>query len=142
MMKLLLKIYQGTFVFILTLCFLGLMPALSQAQGVVIVRYFHSDIRCNTCLSFEDWSRTAVELFPEELDNGTLKWQVINFEEAENQHYFKDYDLTEKALVLVREEDGKTVRWKNIEEFWDFDQNQKKEFVNLVQKLIVDYMVE
>ncbi|MFK5927128.1 MAG: nitrophenyl compound nitroreductase subunit ArsF family protein [Desulfuromusa sp.] len=134
------KIAQIHFVVILSICLLGVSPSLSQAEGVVIVHYFHSDIRCKTCLAFEDWSKTAVERFPKELKNGTLKWQVINFDEPVNMHYIKDYDLAEKSLVLIREENGKVVKWKNVEEFWDFDEDQKKEFVDLVQALISDYL--
>ena len=134
------RFYLRVSIFALVLSVLGLTPALSQAQGTVIVRYFHSDIRCSTCLAFEDWSKTAVELFPEELKNGTLKWQVINFDEPENKHYIKDYDLVEKSLVLIREDNSKVTRWKNVEEFWDFDDNQKDEFVKLVQGLISDYL--
>ena len=134
------QFYQRAFVFALVLSIFSLIPTLSQAQGTVIVRYFHSDIRCSTCLAFEDWSKTAVELFPDELKNGTLKWQVINFDEPENKHYIKDYDLAEKSLVLIQEDDGKITRWKNVEEFWDFDDNQKEEFVKLVQGLISDYL--
>lgn len=134
------KIAQIHFVLILSIFLLGMSPGLSQAEGVVIVRYFHSDIRCETCLAFEDWSKTAVERFPKELKNSTLKWQVINFDDPGNKHYIKDYDLAEKSLVLIREENGKVVKWKNVEEFWDFDENQKKEFVDLVQALISDYL--
>jgi len=134
------KTAQINFVLILSIFLLGISPSLSQAQGVVIVRYFHSNVRCSTCLAFEDWSKTAVERFPKELKNGTLKWQVINFDEAENEHYIKDYDLAEKSLVLVREDNGKVVKWKNVEEFWDFGENQKGEFVDFVQKLISDYL--
>ena len=140
MLKKIKQFYQRALVFALVLSLFSLIPTLSQAQGTVIVRYFHSDIRCSTCLAFEDWSKTAVELFPDELKNGTLKWQVINFDEPENKHYIKDYDLAEKSLVLIREDDGKITRWKNVEEFWDFDDNQKEEFVKLVQGLISDYL--
>ncbi len=115
-----------------------LLPLPALAAGQVIVRYFHSDIRCSTCLAFEDWSKTAVDGFPKELAAGTLKWEVINFDKPENHHYIKDYDLAEKSLVLVKQEDGKTVRWKNVEEFWDFDENQKDEFVKFVHNLIAD----
>ncbi len=140
MSKIFKKTAQINFVLILSIFLLGISPSLSQAQGVVIVRYFHSNVRCSTCLAFEDWSKTAVERFPKELKNGTLKWQVINFDEAENEHYIKDYDLAEKSLVLVREDNGKVVKWKNVEEFWDFGENQKEEFVDFVQKLISDYL--
>jgi hypothetical protein len=118
----------------------GFIPTQSRAETHVLVRYFHGDVRCQTCLTFENWAKTAVEGFPAELAEGRLQWQPINFDSPENQHYVKDYSLADKSLVLVREEDGKTVRWKNVEEFWDFGEDQKKEFVSLVRSLIADYL--
>lgn len=132
--------FKFAIILILPLFFVALAPHQSQAESHVLVRYFHSNIRCSTCLAFEDWSKTAVEGFPKELKNGTLKWQVINFDEPENKHYIKDYDLAEKSLVLVKQENGKTIRWKNVEEFWDFGENQKQEFVSFAHNLIADYL--
>lgn len=126
--------------FILPLLLTGFIPSQSQAKTQVLVRYFHGDIRCSTCLAFEDWSKTTLESFPKEVANGSLQWQLINFDLPENKHYIKDYGLADKSLVLVREEDGKPVRWKNVEEFWDFGEDQKQEFVSHVQGLIADYL--
>ncbi len=126
--------------FVLPILFLVLLPSQSHADPHVLVRYFHGDVRCTTCMQFEDWSKTATEKFPAELSDGRLEWQLINFDQPENKHYIKDYGLADKSLVLVREEDGKTVRWKNVEEFWEFDENQKQEFVSLVQGLIADFL--
>ena len=124
----------------LPVLFLLLLPVQSQAESHVLVRYFHGDIRCETCLQFEDWAKTATEKFPKELADGRLQWQLTNFDQPENKHYIKDYSLADKSLVLVREEDGKTVRWKNVEEFWDFGEDQKQEFVNFVQGQIEDFL--
>ncbi len=117
-----------------------LLPTQSRAESHVLVRYFHGDVRCTTCLQFEDWSKTAAETFSKELADGRLQWQPINFDRPEKKHYIKDYGLADKSLVLVKEEDGKTVRWKNVEEFWDFGEDQKAEFVSLVQDLITDFL--
>lgn len=125
---------------VLPLLLLGMFPCQGLAESHVLVRYFHGDIRCSTCLQFENWSKTATEGFTEELTDGRLQWQLINFDQPENKHYIKDYGLADKSLVLVRKEDGKTVRWKNVEEFWEFDDNQKEEFVSLVQGQIVDFL--
>ena len=126
--------------FILPLLLAGFTPNQSQAKTQVLVRYFHGDVRCSTCLAFEDWSKTALEAFPKELADGSLQWQLINFDLPENKHYIKDYALADKSLVLVREEGGKEVRWKNIEEFWDFGEDQKKEFIRFVHGLIADFL--
>lgn len=117
-----------------------LLSVQCQAESHVLARYFHGDIRCKTCLQFEDWAKTATEKFPKELADGRLQWQLINFDQPENKHYIKDYGLADKSLVLVREEDGKTVRWKNVEEFWDFGEDQKQEFVNFVQGQIESFL--
>jgi len=132
--------YKLAFIFILPLLFLSLGSTQSYAANHVLVRYFHGDVRCQTCLQFEDWAKTATESFPNELASGQIQWQLINFDLPENKHYIKDYELAEKSLVLVKEEDGKTARWKNVEEFWDFDEDQKAEFICLVRDLINDYL--
>ena len=119
---------------------LVLLSEQSQAESQVLVRYFHGNVRCTTCLQFEDWAKTATEKFTKELADGSLQWQLINFEQPENKHYIKDYNLADKSLVLVREEDGKIVHWKNVEEFWDFGEGQKQEFVSLAQGLIEDFL--
>lgn len=127
---------------LLPVLFLVIFPAHSQAESRVLVRYFHGDIRCPTCMQFEDWAKSAADSFPEELADGRLQWQLINFDLPENKHYIEDYGLADKSLVLVREEDGKPVRWKNIEEFWGFGEDQKAEFIHLVQGRIADYLKE
>lgn len=126
--------------FILSLFFVTLSAHQSQAESQVLVRYFHGDVRCQTCLQFEDWAKAAAQSFPDELASGRLQWQLVNFDLPENKHYIKDYALAEKSLVLVKQEKGKTIRWKNVEEFWDFEENQKQEFVSLVHNLIQDYL--
>lgn len=125
---------------VMAVILLATLTSPSQAESHVLVRYFHGDVRCTTCLQFEDWSKTATESFSAELADGRLQWQLINFDQPENKHYIKDYGLADKSLVLVREEDGKTVRWKNVEEFWDFGEDQKQEFVSLVQGLIGEFL--
>jgi len=125
---------------ILPLLLVGFIPSQGQAKSQVLVRYFHGDVRCSTCLAFEDWSKTAFQSFPKEVADGSLQWQLINFDLPENKHYIKDYALADKSLVLARVEDGKEVRWKNVEEFWDFGEDQKKEFVSFVRGLITDFL--
>jgi len=129
---------QKVAVLVLLSILLAATPALAGSK--VLVRYFHGNVRCSTCLMFEDWSKAAFSAFTEEQAAGHLEWQLINFDLPENKHYIKDYALADKALVLVREEDGKQVRWKNVEEFWDYGDNQKQEFVAFVQTLIADYL--
>ena len=132
--------FKLAIILILPLFFVALAPHQSQAESHVLVRYFHGDVRCQTCLQFEDWAKTAAQSFPDELASGQLQWQLINFDLPENKHYIKDYNLVEKSLVLVKQENGKTIRWKNVEEFWDFGENQKQEFVSYVHNLIQDYL--
>ncbi len=134
------KIRQVVMLLILPLFFVVLLSTPSQAKTQVLVQYFHGNVRCQTCLSFEAWSKKAVDGFPVELADGRLQWQLINFDLPENKHYIKDYTLADKSLVLVLEEDGKIISWKNVEEFWGFGEDEEQKFVSLVQNLIADYL--
>jgi len=66
-------------------------PEVSQK---VIVYYFHGDFRCATCRKFETFSDEALrEAFSDELEDGRVKWQVVNVDKPGNKHFVTDYQL-------------------------------------------------
>ena len=86
----------------------------------VVVTYFHGDVRCPTCKKLEALSREAMEQgFAKEIAAGTVVFQVINTDRAENKHFVDDYKLVTKSLVVADERDGKPGRWLNLEKIWD-----------------------
>lgn len=99
----------------------------------VVITYFHTTQRCATCRKLEAYSREAVETaFAGELKNGTVVFQLVNYEEKGNEHFVKDYELYTKSLVLVDELNGRPVRWNRLDRIWQLVQDKPK-FLKYVQ---------
>jgi len=114
-------------------------PAQSTADRVV-VSYLHGNRRCATCKKLEAYSEEAVATgFATQLADSTLVWQVINFEEADNEHYVKDYGLYSQSLVLSRRRGEKEVQWKNLDKIWTLV-GDKKEFIAYVQAELAAFL--
>jgi hypothetical protein len=96
-----------------------LSPVASASRNVTAY-YFHRTVRCDTCRAIEAQAHATIEAeFTNELKNGALEWHVINVEEAGNEHFVKDYDLTIPALVLVDLLDGRQARWTKLDRVWE-----------------------
>ena len=81
---------------------------------------------CATCMKLEQYSRGAIEAnFKEQLNNKTLRFAEVNFDEPENRHFLQDYNLMYRSLVLVRYKDGKQVTYKNLEKIWQLVGSEK-----------------
>lgn len=92
----------------------------AEPERVVTAYYFHGDKRCPTCIKLEAYAHEALETrFAEELGAGRLRWDVVNVDEAGNGHFVTDFQLVSKSVVLAEMEDGRPVRWKNLERIWD-----------------------
>lgn len=85
-----------------------------------VVYYFHGTFRCESCLKIEAWSKEAVhEGFAREMKAGNLAWRVANVQEEANEHFAAEYKLAGQALIVTEWQDGKVVRWENLEAVWD-----------------------
>ncbi len=99
----------------------------------VLAYYFHTTQRCATCRKIEAYTAEAIQNgFPEELKTGRLVFQALNVDEPENRHFLKDYELFTKSVVLVGEESGKQVAWKNLPKVWELI-GDKEKFVQYIQ---------
>lgn len=104
--------------------------------------YFHATYRCKTCTTLEQYSRESIEEnFKDQLANGTLRFNEVNFDEPENRHFLQDFGLTYRALVLVRYKDGKQVSFKNLEKIWQLV-GSKADFVTYVKAEVEAYLKE
>lgn len=93
----------------------------------VIATYFHTTARCASCLKIETYTHDAIATaFPHELESGHLVWRLVNLDPEENRHFVQDYQLYTKSVIVAVEENGKQVRWKNLEKIWTLLPNQKK----------------
>ena len=96
----------------------------SKSQATVteektIVYYFHGNMRCRTCNKIETYTKEAINTgFAGELAKGLLEIRVINTDKSENEHFIKDFQLTNRSIVLARNEEDKPKKWKNLDRIW------------------------
>lgn len=91
-----------------------------------VVYYFYSQPRCRTCRNIETYTETAVHAaYGKEIMGGALQWLPIDTDEPGNEHYLKEYGLFTKAIVVVRFEEGRQVRWKNLDKIWELAGNEQ-----------------
>lgn len=105
-----------------------------EAARQVVVYYFHGNTRCQTCRTIEAYTEETVKTaFEDEIQNHRLVWQPMNVESSGNQHFIEDYQLRTRSVVLVELQDGKQIRWKNLEKVWQLVQD-KDAFFNYIQE--------
>jgi hypothetical protein len=106
----------------------------------VVAYYLHGDTRCPSCIKIESYADAAVhEQFAGELADGTLEWQVVNYDEPENRHYWDDFQLEVKTVVVADLVDGKQVRYKRLDHVWDLLDDQQA-FAAYVAQEIRQYL--
>ena len=94
------------------------LPAIAGDQ--VIMTYFISGTRCESCKKIEALSReTAEKDFPDALAKKKLVFRVIDTGESGYQHFIKDYQLTSKTVILSHRRNGKETEWKDMAGVWD-----------------------
>lgn len=146
-MKMYAKIFTLMVVFMVSSLVCGLSfaadePVKAQPASYVQAYYFHASYRCKKCTTLEQYSREAIETnFKNYLDKGTLRFNQVNFDEDANRHYLQDYNLTYRALVLVRYENGKQVEFKNLSRIWQLV-GDKDAFLDYVKAETQAYLKE
>jgi hypothetical protein len=114
-------------------------PPLAMQDGVKVY-YLHANVRCPTCRTIEAFAKGAVETgFPDELKNGKIAWQVVNYETPGNEHFVTDYQVVAPNVVLVKFKDGKQVSWKELSEVWEYVE-EKAVFVDFVRKNLREFI--
>ncbi len=122
----------------------GVMPC-STAQGAdnpasqVIVCYFHRTVRCPTCKMAGEYIEEAVRAgYGPQLSDGTLKLQMVDYQDPRNQRYAQAYKVNSPMLVILDVRDGKVAAWKPVPKVWSL-LAKKPEFFRCVQLEIQAY---
>lgn len=90
-----------------------------RLKAPVTVYYFHSAIRCETCLQIEELTSAILAAnFPEELRNVQVYWRPLNVDRPENRHFTAEFKLSAKALVVARTESSGVTTWKTVDDAW------------------------
>ena len=115
-------------------------PAVGSVPDHFAVTYFHATHRCSTCRKLEAFAEEAVSsAFKGSLEDSTVQWRVVNFEQEGNEHFVKDYQLYSQALIVSRITNGKEVNWRNLDKIWELV-GDKEDFINYVQTQVRDFM--
>ncbi len=108
--------------------------AAAPPEDGVVVYYFHGDVRCATCRKLETYSEEAVRTgFADELDSGAMSYRAVNIDREEHTHFLKDFQLTNKAVVVVEYAGGEAVRYQNLSKVWQLVRDKDK-LVGYVQE--------
>jgi hypothetical protein len=106
----------------------------------IIVYYLFFKPRCETCLNMEAFSKEAIETgFAHELQQGLVVWHAYDVDSSEYKHYWNDFKLDTKALVMVEWQGGRQIRWKNCTKIWDLA-TVKPDFMKYVQEEVRSYL--
>ena len=99
----------------------------------LVVYYFHTTKRCNTCRAIERQAKEAIETgFSEALMAGRLEWREVNLDEPGQGHFVTDFQVTGSSLVLADTVGGKVSRFKVLQKVWNLVANPA-EFATYVQ---------
>jgi len=94
----------------------GEIASSSNPQRVVVY-YTHGNFRCTTCTTIEDLTQQTLEKrFSDELANGLVKLQVVNFQE--NEEFAKRYEVVSSGVVVAGMKGDIEAGYKNLEEVW------------------------
>jgi hypothetical protein len=89
----------------------------AERTQVVTVYYFHGETRCETCLAIESATERVVrERFAEELAEGTLRYEAVNYDAPAGRHFRDDYDLAFGSVVV--QGIGGDRPWENLADVW------------------------
>jgi len=112
------------------------------AAARVVVTYFTTDVRCDSCRTIEQLSRRAVaEGFPDELRSGALVFRVVNTDREENAHYIDEYEIGNKVVVVSRQLDGEQIEWLRCQDVW-LHFGEPEVFLPYLQQPIRDYLAK
>ncbi len=95
------------------------LEAARQTEPTVVVTYFTTDARCESCRTIETLARSTVEEdFARDLAAGTIRFQTINLDEPANRHFARNYSLAFKTVVVSQEAGGRVLRWGKLDDVW------------------------
>lgn len=111
-----------------------------EAKPVVVVTYFTTNVRCDSCRTIESLTRATVEeFFGAELAAGTVRFRTVNLDELANKHFAVDYDLSFKTVVVSEEASGEVLRWEKLDDVWSL-LNQPEGFKAYVAAPVHTYL--
>jgi hypothetical protein len=117
-------------------------PAVSGPARQVVVYYFHGAKRCATCMKIEAYTREEVETsFADLLQDRAVELRIVNVDEAENEHFVQDYELSTRSVVVSLCENGQEKDWKVLEKVWQLV-DAKPEFQRYIRTEVEEFLMK
>ena len=105
---------------------------LDTPRDGVAVTFFHRKERCDSCRKIEAYAHEAVDSqFKQELTEGTVCWNVMDYEEPGCETYVEKYGLITSTVVVARYVDGEEVSAQNLMKVWDL-RSDKAAFLKFI----------
>ncbi len=95
------------------------------------VYYFVLKPRCITCKKMEEYTKEAVG----EIKSDKIEYKVIDLDKPENRHYKERYKLYTKSVVIVKNKNGKEIKYKNLDKIF-VKARKKDDFKNYIKEEI------
>jgi len=75
----------------------------------------------------EKWAKYVMrKKIRNELKQGTITFQSINYETKENEHFLDKYMISNKHIILSKIESGEERSWKELDKIWIMVQDRTK----------------
>jgi hypothetical protein len=84
--------------------------------------YFHPTARCESCINIENFTKELIEA--KYKSNPLIKFEALNIEDTQNEHYRKDYNLKFSSVLISKTKDGKEEKYKNLDSIWSYSDNK------------------
>ena len=86
------------------------------------VYYFHPSARCESCINIENFTKELVTTkYSTPLP---MKYESLNIEEPENEHFRKDFNLKFGSVVIAKYNKGQVEKYKNLDSIWSYSDNK------------------
>jgi hypothetical protein len=108
----------------------------------LLVYYLSIGKECTTCDQIEAYTKETLEThFAEAMASGRIQWRFADMDQPEHKHFFEEYNLYTKSVVLVDVENGERGAYENLEKVWDYVYDKEK-FTAYVREHVEAFMKE
>jgi hypothetical protein len=118
-------------------------PPVEELPEAVVVYCMQDDERGPMCRKIEKLTQEVLDQsFGKELQDGRVKWLLVNYELPDNKFIIKEYDIVKPTIVVVDGRPGMKRAWKNhqrkVRELIDDEKAFKEYMRDEIQKALKD----
>lgn len=101
------------------------------------VYYFHPTARCESCINIENFTKELITT--KYTTPVSMKYEALNIEEPQNEHYKNDFGLKFSSVVIAKYNKGNVEKFKNLDSIWSYSDN-KFGFFRYADKEIMEFI--